>query len=353
MDLLLDPATERHSYRYTDEVTEYSISGNIAGENVNDLNMWEFSKQLDELCCVPILQPAQEPSTHVPVSTPEVQQTVHPVLMPELQPTVQPVLMQEPAPEQARADFHVNSPIFTPQPPSTLPDVVYQSSPGASEPAEVHNIYQTPFSQLSPFLNDTNNGPYTKTLNPTAASSMAPISFIEQSTVIQDVVNIPTATGITLTQPSVPIISSIQPPPVGHAVGRQPRRLAPKPASTDDLNRSLISSRQQVPAACDVATTGRPAARTSKPYVRFNKATLQSLNAWFDSNRDHPYPDVFTRHRLEKEGNLTATQVKSWFNNRRKKAKKESSPASSTAANFRVHDSKSDTQEKESSPSTA
>ena len=247
MALPLDAAAERHSCMYQDGATDYTIPRNLSGKNVNDLNMCEFSKQLDQLCCIPFIQPAQEPSTHVTASTPEVQQTVHPVLMPELQRTVQPVLMQEPTPEQARADFHVNSQIVAPQ---------------------------------------------------------------------------------------LPLASSIHPPPVCHAVSRRARRTAPKQSLTDDLNRSLISSRQPAPAACDVATTDRPAARASRPYIRFNKATLQSLNAWFDRNRDNPYPDVFARHRLEKEGNLTASQVKRWFNNRRKKAKKESSPASSTATNF-------------------
>ena len=103
---------------------------------------------------------------------------------------------------------------------------------------------------------------------------MSPISFIEQSTVSQDVANIPTSTGITLNQPNIPNISSIQPPPVWHPVSSHPRRLAPKPASTDDLYRSLISNHQPAPALCDVATVGRSAAQTSKPYVRFNKATL-------------------------------------------------------------------------------
>ena len=314
MALLLDTAAERHSCVYQDRATDYNIPRNLDGKNVNDLNMREFSKQLDELCCIPFLQPAQEPSTHVTVLTAE------------LQPTLHPVLVQEPTPKQAPTDFHVNSPIFAPPPPSILTDVVYQSSPGASEPTGVPNIYQTPFSQLSPCLYYTNNGPHTVTSKSTAASIRFPMSFSQQSTVIQNVTNIPTP--ISLDQPSVPIISlasSIHPPPVWHAVSRRAKRSSPKPASTDDLNRSLISSRQPAPAACDVATTDRPAARASRPYIRFNKATLQSLNAWFDSNRDNPYPDVFARHQLEKEWNLTASQVKSWFNNRRKKAKKESS----------------------------
>ena len=91
------------------------------------------------------------------------------------------------------------------------------------------------------------------------------MSSIQRSRVSQDVTNI--LTPIQLHQPSVPIMASvspIQPPPVSYTVSCRLRRIAPKPASTVDLNQSLISSRQ--PDARNVVITfGRPSASKPRP----------------------------------------------------------------------------------------
>ena len=56
--------------------------------------------------------------------------------------------------------------------------------------------------------------------------------------------------------------------------------------------------------------------------VRISKPALVILNKWFDSHIEHPYPDKRAVEMLSSTCNITATQVKKWCCNRRKRQRK-------------------------------
>ena len=57
--------------------------------------------------------------------------------------------------------------------------------------------------------------------------------------------------------------------------------------------------------------------------VRISKPALVILNKWFDSHIEHPYPDKRAVEMLSSTCNITATHVKKWCCNRRKKGRKQ------------------------------
>ena len=57
--------------------------------------------------------------------------------------------------------------------------------------------------------------------------------------------------------------------------------------------------------------------------VRISKPALVILNKWFDSHIEHPYPDKRAVEMLSSTCNITATQVKKWCCNRRKRRRKQ------------------------------
>ena len=57
--------------------------------------------------------------------------------------------------------------------------------------------------------------------------------------------------------------------------------------------------------------------------VRISKPALVILNKWFDSHIEHPYPDKRAVEMLSSTCNITATQVKKWCSNKRKKNRKQ------------------------------
>ena len=60
-----------------------------------------------------------------------------------------------------------------------------------------------------------------------------------------------------------------------------------------------------------------------KRCVRISKHALVILNKWFDSHIEHPYPDKRAVEMLSSTCNITATQVKKWCCNRRKRRRKQ------------------------------
>ena len=54
-----------------------------------------------------------------------------------------------------------------------------------------------------------------------------------------------------------------------------------------------------------------------------SKAALVILNNWFDSHIDHPYPDKGTVEMLSSTCNVTATHIKKWCSNKRRRRRKQ------------------------------
>ena len=54
-----------------------------------------------------------------------------------------------------------------------------------------------------------------------------------------------------------------------------------------------------------------------------SKAALVILNNWFDSHIDHPYPDKGTVEMLSSTCNITATHMKKWCSNKRRRRRKQ------------------------------
>ena len=78
---------------------------------------------------------------------------------------------------------------------------------------------------------------------------------------------------------------------------------------TPALKKSIHSAKEKTPA---------PIRRC----VRISKPALVILNKWFDSHIEHPYPDKRAVEMLSSTCNITATQVKKWCCNRRKRRRK-------------------------------
>ena len=76
------------------------------------------------------------------------------------------------------------------------------------------------------------------------------------------------------------------------------------------LKKSIHSAKEKTPAP-------------KRRCVRISKPALVILNKWFDSHIEHPYPDKRAVEMLTSTCNITATQVKKWCCNRRKKGRKQ------------------------------
>ena len=331
MALHLNTVIMRRSCIYQDGQSKYTMPPNEVGNDINKLHMITLCTELDQLCYIPPLQP--EPTSNVhPVSRPgsaaELQSDVQLVMLPQPSPADVPDSYSLTSFQQLPALFDACNPASpAASPPTDIPIIRPMSSTQASpSPATyVHIGYPMSPVQLPSTVGNMSNPATPTTSPPTDVSIDHPMS---------SVLTLPTYGDAS--QPALPIPSPPTYVPISNQI------LSVQPSATDgnmsNLATALVSASTSLPVQAStqplkiqdqppsglhnsVVFAAMKSTSVKRKAPRLNKIAVRRLNNWFDCHRDHPYPDEDTTLRLAMSGNITTSQVRQWFVNKRRRTR--------------------------------
>ena len=196
------------------------------------------------------------------------------------------------APERADINHQISL-----QQPSLAPNNVAPPAPGCTS---INS--QMSFNQLSPdYYNLAQSAPGCANFNyQMSFSQPSPVRYI----IVPSAPRSADVNQLKSYRPLIPALHNAS--PRCDTSSHQMNACHPRPA----LKKSILSAREK--------TSARKRQR-----VRISKPALVILNKWFDSHIEQPYPDKRAVEMLSSTCNITATQVKKWCSNKRKKGRKQ------------------------------
>ena len=101
---------------------------------------------------------------------------------------------------------------------------------------------------------------------------------------------------------------------VGHSVASPDRVPTPSSVHNANFNDPSTTEIAQIPVEKKQSKSRRPKA------VPLNSKAIEIMMRWYETHRERPYPTQKEKEEMAKEGEISVTQVKSWFNNKRNRS---------------------------------